>query len=571
VFLFDLSALFHSNNNNKNVPDMKLDDLRKFIALKCYVVTIITKDPTYKDAFQIFGILNERGKPITPVDQLKSQLLSKLQSAERSEKGKIWQRLQFRYNSVIGEKGDAAFNSLFQDILVPVLATHYGIDSYKDHLSKVFETILAKAEGSDLGDKVMRFFNNFFEPYAEVYLWMKMDDILLENSDKEEEVIEEDEIEASQYVRLSYPNKTIALWLTLLGLFPDHISLEILPVVTTFLVVNKRRRFSDKVIQNFFQLVFVHTLASHFVYSSKVNSNQVVTNDAYFLFSINKLTRDRQWKRLIAWLINNPRATEEELLAKLLVNGDQLYELQTILREKKKLDASKSKSKNSRLFIVLWIFFHEALVHIEEQSSTHPKYRLEGLIRAIHDFRTRGPKSCIKLGTIHDWLGGEVDGRRKAQEKIGNYFIKCAQISKSNKLPALVERCIKALDSNKFSITTTAGLKGWLTRTASSAAEKKNNNSKKDKKQPDKRGDVIVEGRTREFLSSISLDATEKTEEGPPNKKLKRDYSNAAQYEDDDEDEDDDNEDDDDGDDDGEVMVMNLSHGKNYDNTKHLW
>ena len=78
-----------------------------YVLTRCFVVEVIA--PYQDQAFQIFTVMNDRGRPLTDADLMKSELMRALPAHQRNYYAQIWERME-------ADLGVAAFAQLFSHI-----------------------------------------------------------------------------------------------------------------------------------------------------------------------------------------------------------------------------------------------------------------------------------------------------------------------------------------------------------------------------------------------------------------------------------------------------------------------
>lgn len=142
----------HESTSDKKISEVyeileeevrQLDDvqLSKFVTyIKTKVLLIVTTAPSLSKAFQLFEILNNRGKDLEPLDLIKNSLLKFLTSEQNSELEREqfnddWK--QFIINLEVSSKRKIESSTFLKHYLIGTKGINMGKDKLFDHFSKL--------------------------------------------------------------------------------------------------------------------------------------------------------------------------------------------------------------------------------------------------------------------------------------------------------------------------------------------------------------------------------------------------------------------------------------------------
>lgn len=148
----DLQEEGHESSSDKKISEVyeileeeirKMDDIQlsKFVTyIKTKVLLIITTAPSLSKAFQLFEILNNRGKDLEPLDLIKNSLLKFLTVAndsemEREQFNEDWK--QFIINLEINPKRKIESSTFLKHYLIGTTGVNMGKDKLFDYFSKL--------------------------------------------------------------------------------------------------------------------------------------------------------------------------------------------------------------------------------------------------------------------------------------------------------------------------------------------------------------------------------------------------------------------------------------------------
>ncbi len=139
------------------INELSDDQLVKFIAyFKGKVKLIITTAPTEAKAFQLFEILNDRGRSLEPMDLIKNHFLKILTSegkntAQINDFNSNWRELIS--NLKISDKKQISSTTFLKQFLIAFKGVNIKAE-------KMFEYIKSNKSGLDDGDEVLKFVEN---------------------------------------------------------------------------------------------------------------------------------------------------------------------------------------------------------------------------------------------------------------------------------------------------------------------------------------------------------------------------------------------------------------------------
>lgn len=142
----------HESSSDKKISEVyeileeeirKFDDvqLSKFVTyIKTKVLLIVTTAPSLSKAFQLFEILNNRGKDLEPLDLIKNSLMKYLTSTnyseiEREQFNEDWK--QFIINLEINPKRKIESSTFLKHYLIGTKGLNLGKDKLFEHFSKL--------------------------------------------------------------------------------------------------------------------------------------------------------------------------------------------------------------------------------------------------------------------------------------------------------------------------------------------------------------------------------------------------------------------------------------------------
>ena len=187
----------HESSSDKKINEVyeileeeirKFDDvqLSKFVTyIKTKVLLIVTTAPSLSKAFQLFEILNNRGKDLEPMDLIKNSLLKFLTSnnyseMEREQFNEDWK--QFIVNLEINPKRKIESSTFLKHYLIGTNGVNMGKDRLFDHFSKLDLTskeVLDKVKdfkrvSKVYGDIERKSYDSFVEESNKMYILFEL-------------------------------------------------------------------------------------------------------------------------------------------------------------------------------------------------------------------------------------------------------------------------------------------------------------------------------------------------------------------------------------------------------------
>ena len=144
-----VNALYLKNRLTENCTGKQLENLVKYLCLKCYLVVVQTSDE--ESAYRIFSVLNERGLQLSHADILKAEIIGVIPDAEQDDYTKKWEDVE----EILGIER-------FKDLFAHIRMINRKVKA-KDTILKEIRIYVKPT------DRPTDFINNELIPYAKAF------------------------------------------------------------------------------------------------------------------------------------------------------------------------------------------------------------------------------------------------------------------------------------------------------------------------------------------------------------------------------------------------------------------